>query len=124
MLQLINPHAYISLDTLLGFGLSPMDPHLPVTCPLRHCIFCLTDSKGVTRRAEVHLDETVNQQSLSASPDQEVLFYRSKTFAQSTVKTYSAQKQAFFEFCSKLNIHPIPLSQNDLGRYIAYLLRR
>lgn len=75
-------------------------------------------------RAEVHLDETLVPQSLSASLDQEVLFYRSNTFAQSTVKTYSAQKQAFFDFCSMLNIQPIPLSQDDLGRYIAYLSRR
>ncbi|MEW8546114.1 MAG: hypothetical protein AB2693_21550, partial [Candidatus Thiodiazotropha sp.] len=61
---------------------------------------------------------------MSASLDQEVLFYRSNTFAQSTAKTYSAQKKAFFEFCSKLNIQPIPLSQYDLGRYIAFLSRR
>lgn len=35
-----------------------------------------------------------------------------------------AQKLTYFEFCNKMSIAPIPLSQNDLGRYIAYLSRR
>lgn len=34
------------------------------------------------------------------------------------------QRSSFFEFCRKLNIQPLPLSQTDLGRYIAYLSRR
>lgn len=35
-----------------------------------------------------------------------------------------AQRQAYFAFCAKVNIPPVPLSQTDLGRYIAYLSRR
>ena len=56
--------------------------------------------------------------------DAEVQFYRSHTFARSTSKTYLAQKLAYFEFCNKLDIAPVPLSQYDLGRYIAFLSRR
>ena len=62
--------------------------------------------------------------TLAASLDSEVNFYRSKTFAPSTNKTYTAQKLTYFEFCSKMSIAPIPLSQEDLGRYIAYLSRK
>lgn len=35
-----------------------------------------------------------------------------------------AQRVAYMEFCAKVNISPVPLSQTDLGRYIAYLSRR
>ena len=62
--------------------------------------------------------------SLSQNLDHEVLFYSNHTFAPSTAKTYTSQKVAFFEFCSKTNTLPVPLSQNDLGRYIAFLSRR
>lgn len=31
---------------------------------------------------------------------------------------------AYFEFCNKISVKPVPLSQYDLGRYIAYLSRR
>lgn len=63
-------------------------------------------------------------QSLTVRLDEEVAFYRSHTFAPSTSRTYSAQKLAYLEFCNAINIQPIPLSQHDLGRYIAYLSRR
>lgn len=61
---------------------------------------------------------------LASRLDTEVNFYRSHTFASSTSRTYHAQKLAYFEFCNKMSIPPVPLSQNDLGRYIAYLSRR
>ena len=61
---------------------------------------------------------------LTASLDKDVAFYRSHTFAPSTSQTYLAQKSAYFEFCDKMSIQPVPLSQQDLGRYIAYLSRR
>ena len=51
-------------------------------------------------------------------------FYRGHTFASSTTKTYHSQTQAFFDFCVKTNIPPVPLSQHNLGRYIAFLSRR
>ena len=59
-----------------------------------------------------------------ASLDLDVNFYRGHTFAASTSRTYATQKLVYFEFCSKLSIAPIPLSQYDLGRYIAYLSRK
>ena len=55
------------------------------------------------------------------SLDSDVTFYRGHTFAESTNRTYAAQKLVYFEFCHKMSIAPIPLSQCDLGRYIAYL---
>ena len=62
--------------------------------------------------------------SLSESLDKEVQFFRDHTYASSTNKTYPAQKTAFFEFCTQLRITPVPLSQEYLGRYIAFLSRR
>ena len=50
--------------------------------------------------------------------------YRLNTFASSTWKTYSAQLSMYLEFCGKLNINPAPISQIDLGRYIAFLSHR
>ena len=50
--------------------------------------------------------------------------YRSNSFAASTWRTYSAQLSAYLDFCGKLNISPAPISQLDLGRYIAFLSRR
>ncbi|MEW8548539.1 MAG: hypothetical protein AB2693_33985, partial [Candidatus Thiodiazotropha sp.] len=61
---------------------------------------------------------------LTASLDQDVSFYMDNTFAPSTSRTYMTQQLAYFEFCNKVSIQPVPLSQADLGRYIAYLCRR
>ena len=58
------------------------------------------------------------------SLDSDVTFYRGHTFAESTNRTYAAQKLVYFEFCHKMSIAPILLSQCDLGRYIAYLSRK
>ena len=59
-----------------------------------------------------------------ASLDSEVNFYRAHTFAASTTRTYATQQHTYLEFCNKLSIAPVPLSQYDLGRYIAYLSRK
>ena len=56
--------------------------------------------------------------------DKEVHLYRTNTFASSTNRTYMAQKMAYFQFCAEVKISPLPLSQINLGRYIAYLSRR
>ncbi|MEW8547236.1 MAG: hypothetical protein AB2693_27310 [Candidatus Thiodiazotropha sp.] len=61
---------------------------------------------------------------MEESLDSDVNFYRGHTFAASTNRTYSAQKLVYFEFCNKLAISPVPLSQDNLGRYIAYLSRK
>lgn len=65
-----------------------------------------------------------SNQSLTATLDKEVQFYRANSFAASTVKTYSAHLTAYSEFCNSLKIPLIPISQHDLGRYIAFLSRR
>ena len=70
--------------------------------------------------SDVHPDPS----SLAGALDQEVLFYRGHTFAPSTTRTYVAQRHAFLHFCQEINISPVPLSQGNLGRYIAYLSRR
>ena len=67
---------------------------------------------------------THDSQSLIHSLDDDVMFYRSNTFAASTSRTYLAHKVAYFEFYNKISVKPVPLSQYDLGRYIAYLSRR
>ena len=61
---------------------------------------------------------------LSASLDKEVLQYRSHSFAASTSKTYSTQLTTYMKFCAEMNIKLVPLSQENLGRYIAFLSRR
>ena len=42
-------------------------------------------------------------------------------FAQSTRRTYSTQLGLFLRFCSYLNINPVPISDTNLGRYVAFL---
>lgn len=63
-------------------------------------------------------------QALTASLDMEVNLYRANCFAASTSRTYSAQLQAYTKFCNDLKLAYVPISQRDLGRYIAYLSRR
>lgn len=65
-----------------------------------------------------------SHRALSARLDQEVQLYRSNSFASSTSRTYSAHLSAYIEFCDNLKIALVPVSQTDLGRYIAYLSRR
>ena len=67
---------------------------------------------------------TGTSRSLPSSLDREVLHYRANSFAASTFKTYSAQCSAYLQFCNELKISPVPLSQENLGRYIAFLSRR
>ena len=61
---------------------------------------------------------------LSASLDKEVLQYRSHSFAASTSKTYSTQLTTYMKFYAEMNVKLVPLSQENLGRYIAFLSRR
>ena len=92
------------------------------TCPQKRSFFCLTDSQtgdslmasGVIRQPR----------SLTASLDEEVLYYRANSFSALTSKTYSTQRSAFLKFCSEMGIQPVPLSQGDLGHYVAFLSRR
>ena len=62
--------------------------------------------------------------SLSAILDKEVNFYRTNSFSSSTIKTYSAHFSAYAGFCGNLKSPFVPISQRNLGRYIALLSRR
>ena len=100
-----------------------MDPLSICTCPLRHSSFCLTDSptgKPSTSSKEVRTSPGTPPRSL----DDEVLQYRANSFAASTSKTYLTQLSAYLKFCTHMNLAPAPLSQENLGRYIAFLSRR
>lgn len=66
----------------------------------------------------------VGIQNLSESLDRDVQFFRNHTFATSTNNTYRTQRRVYFDFCAQLGISPVPLSQADLGRYIAFLSRK
>ena len=63
-------------------------------------------------------------QGLACSLDDEVNYYRLNLFAPSTSKTYSVHQSTYFDFYNKVGIQPVPISQTDLGRYIAYLSRK
>ena len=65
-----------------------------------------------------------SSQCLASSLDKEVNFYRINEFAPSTSKTYSVHQLTYLEFCTKVGIQPVPISQLDIGRYIAYLSRK
>ena len=66
------------------------------------------------------LDPRARQQ-LTNTLDQEVSRLRQLTFAESSRRTYSCQLLLYLKFCSSLNISPVPISQHDLGRYIAFI---
>lgn len=42
-------------------------------------------------------------------------------FAASTKKTYSSYLAMYYKFCSQFKISPVPISQFDLSRYVAFL---
>ena len=66
------------------------------------------------------LDPSARQQ-LTNTLDQEVSRLQQLTFAELTRRTYSCQLLLYLKFCSSLNISPVPISQHDLGRYIAFI---
>ena len=91
-------------------------------CPQKHSIFCLTDSPtGATLSASKIVGISRN---LPNSLDKEVLLYCANSFAASTSRTYSTQRSTFLRFCADMKISPVPLSQENLGRYIAFLSTR
>lgn len=67
---------------------------------------------------------SASSRALPKSLDDEVLHYRANSFAASTSKTYLTQLSTYLQFCAQMNICTIPLSQENLGRYIAFLSRR
>ena len=102
--QVIYRHYSLSLHThLCGF-----------ICPHSLCIFFFTGSRGGHPPTRSHSDvavgtvETVSANNLSECLDKEVLFNRGNTFEASTNKTYLAQRSAYFYFCVKMGISPVP----------------
>lgn len=66
------------------------------------------------------LDPSAREQ-LTNTLDQEVSRLRQLTFAESARRTYSCQLLLYLQFCSSLNISPVPISQHDLGHYVAFI---
>ena len=91
-------------------------PHLPAICPINPCNFLSIGSQNGSA-SEQALPESSNL-------DKEVNFCRTNSFAASTSRTFSAHQMAYLDFCSKSGISSVPISQANLGRYIAYLSRR
>ena len=61
---------------------------------------------------------------LTAELDRDVTLLRSQTFAESTSRTYRSQLLIYLQFCSAMDIEPVPISLANLGRYIAFLASR
>ena len=55
--------------------------------------------------------------------DMEVARYRQKAFACSTRKTYSTHFQMYLKFCQNIKCSPVPLSNQNLSRFTAFLAR-
>ena len=66
------------------------------------------------------LDPSARQQ-LTNTLNREISIIRQLTFAGSTRRTYSCQLLLYLQFCSNLSISPVPISQHNLGRYVAFI---
>ena len=85
----------------------------------KHSISCLTDS---LTGAPVSASKIVGiSRNLPDSLDEEVLLYHANSFATSTSKTYSTQQLTILRFFADIKISPVPLLQENLRRYIAFL---
>ena len=60
-------------------------------------------------------------QHLSSSLDDDAHLYWTNSFVPSTSKIYTVYQLTYLDFCTKVWIAPVPISQTGLGRYIAYL---
>ena len=100
----------------------PFTDYLPLHLhmPPKPSFFCLTDSQtGVSVMASGVVRDL---KSLSNSLNEEALHYRANIFSISISKTYSTQCAAFSKMCADMGIRPVPLSQADLGRYVAFFV--
>lgn len=61
---------------------------------------------------------------LQKSLDEEIAHYRQLSFAVSTRKSYSSQLKSYLSFCNDMGCSPVPVSQENLCRYTAFLARR
>jgi len=53
--------------------------------------------------------------------DARVKLIRDNVYAASTAKTYSTYLASFYKFCNQNTIKPVPISQDNLARYVAHL---
>lgn len=56
--------------------------------------------------------------------DARVQLLRDHVYAKSTIKTYKTYLSTYYEFCTLSGIVPVPISQLNLSRYIAFLSYR
>lgn len=54
----------------------------------------------------------------------EVAGFRSAAFADNTKRTYSSQLRSYLQFCQALDIVPVPVTDDVVAKYAAYLARR
>ena len=62
--------------------------------------------------------------SLESELKGEVAQYKAATFAQNTIKTYNTHRKSYLQFCTLMGIPPVPVSENIVCLYAAYLARR
>ncbi|KAK7501458.1 hypothetical protein BaRGS_00007262, partial [Batillaria attramentaria] len=63
-------------------------------------------------------------QALEAELNSEVAMFRGCMFAMNTAKTYRTHLATFLDFCNKLCIPPVPVSESTVARYAAFLARK
>lgn len=54
----------------------------------------------------------------------ELAVYRSSTFADNTAKTYRTHLKSYLDFCSKMAIPPVPVTERSVALFATYLARR
>lgn len=64
------------------------------------------------------------RQGFLDSLDSIVQLFRGQVFAPSTRATYRSQQRLYLQFCDLAGLNPVPLSQANACRYIAFLSQR
>ena len=64
------------------------------------------------------------QVGLKAELAVKVALYRSATFSDNTKRTYKSQLKSYLDFCAKVDESPVPVSEETLCAYAAYLSDR
>ena len=100
-------HGFMSQEGCTGFSSMSSLPQLLPTC-LKAASFLS------------FLDPLARSQ-LTKALDKAVSLFRSCTFAESTTRS---QQLVYLQFCASLGIMPVPISQANLGHYIAFLASR
>ncbi|CAG2234983.1 unnamed protein product [Mytilus edulis] len=85
-------------------------------------LFWLSASNNFHIKA-VHIAGSQGSKEMTALDDI-VLDFRCHAYAESTKKTYMTYLKSFVAFCNLIGIPVVPLSQENLARYIAHLSRR